>query len=226
MATTSELKFDAEELKKLLNLAVRPKVKNILTVELRKIESEISLKAETEQKSETEASTSTPKPSQNRIPTVDLKNYAWDQSDKFMKIYVTVPGVESLPKEQVTCNFQERSFSLRCESLNNKNYSCSVSHLMEEIVPAESSYKIKTGMVLVMLKKASAKTWPYVTKTEKQIKDKQSKPPAMDKNADPNDSLMTMMKQMYEDGDDEMKRTIAKAWTESRDKQGQGDFSL
>ena len=26
------------------------------------------------------------------------------------------------------------------------------------------------------------------------------------------------MKQMYEDGDDEMKRTIAKAWTESRDK--------
>ena len=28
------------------------------------------------------------------------------------------------------------------------------------------------------------------------------------------------MKQMYEDGDDEMKRTIAKAWTESRDKQG------
>lgn len=30
---------------------------------------------------------------------------------------------------------------------------------------------------------------------------------------------MTMMKQMYEDGDDDMKRTIAKAWTESRDKQ-------
>ena len=29
---------------------------------------------------------------------------------------------------------------------------------------------------------------------------------------------MTLMKQMYEDGDDEMKRTIAKAWTESRDK--------
>jgi calcyclin binding protein len=27
---------------------------------------------------------------------------------------------------------------------------------------------------------------------------------------------MTMMKQMYEDGDDDMKRTIAKAWTESR----------
>jgi len=45
-----------------------------------------------------------------------------------------------------------------------------------------------------------------------------------DKDADPNDSLMKMMKQMYDDGDDEMKRTIAKAWTESRDKKGMGDM--
>ena len=45
-----------------------------------------------------------------------------------------------------------------------------------------------------------------------------SRKPKMDENADPNESLMTLMKQMYEDGDDEMKRTIAKAWTESRDK--------
>lgn len=29
---------------------------------------------------------------------------------------------------------------------------------------------------------------------------------------------MNLMKQMYEEGDDEMKRTIAKAWTEARDK--------
>lgn len=49
---------------------------------------------------------------------------------------------------------------------------------------------------------------------------------AVDKDADPNDSLMSLMKQMYEDGDDEMKRTIAKAWTESRDKQTKGDLPL
>jgi len=30
------------------------------------------------------------------------------------------------------------------------------------------------------------------------------------------------MKQMYDDGDDEMKRTITKAWVESREKQGAG----
>ena len=60
----------------------------------------------------------------------------------------------------------------------------------------------------------------------------------MDDNADPSAGLMNvsialfnelrlvlidefcfqMMKKMYDDGDDEMKRTIAKAWTESLDK--------
>lgn len=42
--------------------------------------------------------------------------------------------------------------------------------------------------------------------------------PNVDKDADPSQSIMDMMKQMYHDGDDEMKRTIAKAWTESREK--------
>ena len=40
----------------------------------------------------------------------------------------------------------------------------------------------------------------------------------MDESKDPNESLMDMLKNMYEGGDDEMKRTIAKAWTQSRDK--------
>lgn len=40
---------------------------------------------------------------------------------------------------------------------------------------------------------------------------------------------MKMMKQMYDDGDDEMKRTIKKAWTEAQDKKktgGAGDVGL
>lgn len=41
----------------------------------------------------------------------------------------------------------------------------------------------------------------------------------MDENSsDPTAGIMNLMKQMYEEGDDEMKRTIAKAWTESREK--------
>lgn len=35
---------------------------------------------------------------------------------------------------------------------------------------------------------------------------------------DPGAGLMNVMKELYMSGDDEMKRTIAKAWTESQDK--------
>ena len=43
--------------------------------------------------------------------------------------------------------------------------------------------------------------------------------PALDKNKDPNQSLMEMMRDMYQNGDPEMKRMIAEAWTKSRDEQ-------
>ena len=45
---------------------------------------------------------------------------------------------------------------------------------------------------------------------------------------DPSAGMMNMMKKMYEDGDDNMKRTIAEAWTKANDKKGgkqKPDFS-
>ena len=45
---------------------------------------------------------------------------------------------------------------------------------------------------------------------------------------DPSAGMMNMMKKMYEDGDDNMKRTIAEAWTKANDKKTEGkgpDFS-
>jgi len=42
--------------------------------------------------------------------------------------------------------------------------------------------------------------------------------PKFDEKKDPNEGLMDMLKKMYDEGDEDMKRTIAKAWTESREK--------
>ena len=47
--------------------------------------------------------------------------------------------------------------------------------------------------------------------------------PKPDASKDPSAGLMAMMKKMYEEGDDEMKRTIAKAWTEGQDKKVMGE---
>lgn len=139
-----------------------------------------------------------------------------------MKLYITLNGVQSLPKDQITCQFTKKSLKLKVNNLDGKNHELYIAHLLEEIQPSESYYKVKSDMVLVMLRKDNSKTWAYVTQEESKAKD--SKKPKVDENADPNESLMNMMKQMYEEGDDEMKRTISKAWSESRNKQSKMDM--
>ena len=67
--------------------------------------------------------------------------------------------------------------------------------------------------------KAENKMWSHITEIEKRADDAKKAKFDMKKNSDdPSESLMGMMKQMYESGDDETKKMIAKAWTESREK--------
>jgi calcyclin binding protein len=97
----------------------------------------------------------------------DIMTYAWDQSEKFMKIYVTLNGVQKLPKEAITCEYTAKSFRLKIENLNGLNYSCHVAGLWGKIVPDQCYYKVKSDSVLVMLKKAEEKkTWAFVTERE------------------------------------------------------------
>lgn len=63
-----------------------------------------------------------------------------------------------------------------------------------------------------------------MTVTEKRLKDIKTKMFEDDKDGakdDPMGGLMSIMKKMYESGDSDMKRTIAKAWTEGQEKKNQ-----
>jgi hypothetical protein len=42
--------------------------------------------------------------------------------------------------------------------------------------------------------------------------------PKLDKSKDSNESLLNAVEEMYENGDDDTKRAIAKAWVQSREK--------
>jgi calcyclin binding protein len=79
----------------------------------------------------------------------------------------------------------------------------------------------------MLAKTSSGKKWEHLTAADGAAAKSKIKPPSVDERADPSASLMQMMKQMYDDGDDDMKRTIAKAWSESRDKnQGPSPLDL
>ncbi|XP_035221568.1 calcyclin-binding protein-like isoform X2 [Stegodyphus dumicola] len=209
MSAAENFRRDAEELFRLSQLTQIENVQRILHNEAEKLKQ----LADLEEKSSQGAESRSARPV---TYTCKIINYAWDQSDKFLKIYVTLNGVHNFPKENVTVEFGPKSFELQALGLDKKNNVLTIKNLLHEIIPSKSYYKVKTDMVVLYLKKKSSDNWTYVTESEK--KSKEHKAPKYNKDEDPSQSLMNLMKQMYEDGDDDMKRTIAKAWTEARDK--------
>ncbi|RVE61682.1 hypothetical protein OJAV_G00174890 [Oryzias javanicus] len=214
-----QLEADLQELGSLLEKSERKRVQELLKQEQRKVEKELATKRQQqEQQAKREADPS----AASKAPyTTKITNYAWDQSDKFVKIYLDLKGVDKIPPENVEVNFTDRSFSVLVKNLNGKNHQMTVLSLLHPIDEKDSYKKIKTDMVLIMCKKQTTKKWDCLTSVEKQTKEKDK--PKADDNADPSDGLMTMLKKIYEEGDDEMKRTINKAWSESQEKKFRGE---
>ncbi|XP_029381059.1 calcyclin-binding protein [Echeneis naucrates] len=215
----NQLEADLLELGSLLEKSERKRVQELLRQEQKKVEKELSLKRQ--QKEQQAKRQADPSAASKAAYTVKITNYAWDQSEKFVKIYLTLKDVHKIPSENVEVSFTERSFSVLVKDLDGKNHQMTVLNLLYPIDEKDSYKKIKSDMVLVMCKKQSTKKWDCLTKVEKQSKEKDK--PSMDENADPSEGLMSMLKKIYAEGDDEMKRTINKAWSESQEKKIRGE---
>ena len=217
------LRADLNEIQTFLSSTTRPRVRKLLESELEVLKQEV---ARGEQNSEQAAAAASVKiekvqERRNKVYTTKLTNYGWDQSEKFVKIYITLPGVEKLPKEKISANFSPKGVELTVYELEGKNHQLQLPYLLHEIVPAESYVKPKSGSVTVLMKKAKpSENWSHISSKGKALDDLRNKPKEkFPESKDPGDGIMDLMKKMYEDGDDDMKRTIAKAWTESREKQ-------
>ncbi|XP_070701308.1 calcyclin-binding protein [Pempheris klunzingeri] len=217
----NQLEADLLELGSLLEKAERKRVQELLKQEQKKVEKELAVKRQQkEQQARREAD---PSGASKVAYTVKITNYAWDQSEKFVKIYLTLKDVHKIPSENVEVSFTERSFSVLVKELDGKNHQMTILNLLYPIDEKDSYKKIKTDMVLVMCKKQTTKKWECLTKVEKQSKEKEKDKPNADDSTDPSDGLMNMLKKIYSEGDDEMKRTINKAWSESQEKKIRGE---
>jgi calcyclin binding protein len=211
--------LDIDDLNSLLDRASRQKSKDILGLEIRRLQTElINIQNQISTDNEQIKIRKSTIDSNNKCYDVKLNNYAWDQTSDFIKLYVNLNNVQTLPKEAVFCNFSQQSMDLHVLGLENKNYELTINNLCENINTTKSYVKVKTDMIIVFLAKTADKTWSYITSVEKRLKESKLTTTKMNDMDDPNTSLMNLMKKMYQDGDDEMKKTIAKAWTESQEK--------
>ncbi|XP_010274827.1 PREDICTED: calcyclin-binding protein-like [Nelumbo nucifera] len=199
-----ELELDLAELRHLQNIAKRPRIVSLLSSEIRKLE-------KSSKDAVSPAITQTPAPV--KVPAtpavnyVTLSSFSWDQDSDKIKIYASLEGVE---QEKVETVFKPMSLDIKFHDVQGKNYRCAIPKLNKEIVPEKSKVVVKPTRVIITLVKASKGNWLDLHFKEDKLK------PNMDKDRDPMAGIMDLMKNMYEEGDDEMKRTIAKAWTDAR----------
>jgi len=221
----SNIREDIKEIKNLLEIAKRPKVEALLTIEMRRYETKLSEMMESLEIQKNMANKNTnsvTQPVATKSYDVPYKSYSWDQSDKFVKFYLTnLKNVQDLQQpDGFQSSFQPKAVNFRVCNLLGKNHVFEIKELAYEINPERSMYKVKSDMVVIMLAKAKeGQNWSHATAAEKAKADKKNEVPKMDDDSgDPSKGLMNMMKKMYDEGDDDMKRTIAKAWTESQNK--------
>jgi len=229
METSQELLHDLQELEKFMSIAVRPNVRKILESQVSNLRTKVAELKEMEAKKSEEAKAKRVQEQNSAKPSVyttHISNYGWDHSIKFVKIYITLPGVEKLPSDQVTCDFTDKSFHFTAHNLNGKNHVLKVASLCHNIKPDASNVKVKTDNVVINLRKATdGETWKTITEAERktqEAKDEKFESESRKNKADPTGGIMDLMKKMYDDGDDEMKRMIKKTWYESQQKQAAG----
>ncbi|XP_010279623.1 PREDICTED: calcyclin-binding protein-like [Nelumbo nucifera] len=200
-----ELALDLEELRQLQSIAKRPRIVSLLSSEIHNLE-KLSKDAASE------ASAQTPAPAMKMPATtplnyVTLSSFSWDQDSDKIKIYASLEGVE---QEKVETVFKPMSVDIKFHDVQGKNYRCAIPKLNKEIIPEKSKVVVKPTRVIITLVKASKGSWLDLYYKEDKLK------PNLDNDRDPMAGIMDLMKNMYKEGDDEMKRTIAKAWTDAR----------
>lgn len=200
-----DLNADLEELRQLQSIAKRPRVVSFLSGEILNLEKTQRAAEESNQVKATPIQTSTARTSDISYTTVG--SFSWDQENDKVKIYISLEGVN---QEQVVSNFQPWSFDVKFHDVQGKNYRYAVPKLNKAIVPEKCRLTVKPHRVIITLQKAERGNWLDLYFKEDKLK------PSLESKADPMAGIMDLMKNMYEEGDEDMKRTISKAWSEAR----------
>ena len=134
----------------------------------------------------------------------------------FVTVYVPLPGVGGIDRSSVTCNFTKSSFDLVVEDLQGKSYRLFKDCLEKDIDPDKSKIVVKADKILVKLAKVKQGEYGGYDYWSKLTDNKKSRTAGSKAKDDPQASIMELMKNMYEEGDDNMKKVIGETMMKQR----------
>ncbi|CAK77766.1 unnamed protein product (macronuclear) [Paramecium tetraurelia] len=213
MSELEELKLDLAEVQQVLSTLKRQTNIDHLNNRVKFLEN--SIKILTPQKVEQPEQQQQQK-DQDTLIYQGITKYAWDQEGNKVKVFLNLEGIGQFPKENITSFFAPNSVDVKIKGYKGLNHRFSIKKTFDELKNKECSIKVTNNSIVVNLVKKDPQNWDQLNYKGKII---DTDPSKLDQ-SDPQASLMTMMKEMYQNGDENMKRTIAQAWSKSQEEQG------
>eukprot|EP00947_MAST-08B_sp_MAST-8B-sp1_P002782 g2782.t1 len=147
----------------------------------------------------------------------DVKSFSYDQSDKFVSVYVSLDeGEGDLLKSEVTCKFSGRRFDLYVQSAAKGNHWLAIPNLCKLVNNDKSKVTVKPARLVVKLRKtADGQEWSALDDSV------DLKNAAREKRMRGNlkeASTQELLADMYKHASDEEREGLSKAWCEGRDK--------
>lgn len=241
MASSSaqEASEDVAEAKRLLSAARRPALKELLSKFIEEgVERELKELSAAEPKGEevpeaadllesaplkkVDEAIAAPPPTKLVVPAAPSQDhlewvtpsYGWEQGEYNTPWVNVMASISGATRDKVTCEFGQDSFDLRVVGAGGKNYRLFVDTLEKDIVADESKFVVKKNRVTIKLKKVKGE---YSYDHWNDLKKKGGKlAKEKEKNKDPSAGIMDMMKDLYDTGDDNMRKIIGESMMKSR----------
>ncbi|CAD8158713.1 unnamed protein product [Paramecium pentaurelia] len=214
MSELEELQHDLAEIQQVITTLKRKSNVDYLNNRIKYLEN--SIKILTPQKVEQPQQQQQQQKEQDNLQYQGITKYAWDQEGNKVKVFLNLEGIGQLPKENINSQFTSNSVDVKVKGYKGLNHRFSIKKTFDELKDKDCSIKVTNNSIVINLIKKDQKNWDQLNFKEKLI---DTDPSKVDKQ-DPQASLMNMMKEMYQNGDDDMKRTIAQAWSKSQTEKG------
>lgn len=162
-----QLTKDLSELNSIIGQLSRPRNVDLISLQTKRIETEL-INLREQQKTQEEANKSeTIKPavvtSETKRYECELTSYAWDQSDKFVKLFVALDGVQNASEDDVIVTFTSNSILLKVLNVQNKDHKFTINNLLHDINVDASYRKIKSNTIAIYAKKITESKYRLFT---------------------------------------------------------------
>ena len=155
----------------------------------------------------------------HQYTTIDPFSFdAGGSMDQYVSIYLPLPGVGSIPKSNIDCQFGADKFDIKIVDLKGKNYRLKKDNLEHDIVAHKSKFVVKANKIILKLAKVKGEYGSYYDFWSK-LTDPRKKEKAANKkvNADnPLAGINDLMRDMYENGDEKTRKMIGETMLKQR----------